>query len=410
MIKRLRAKFIWVSMTVFGIMLLVIFGLVRHFTVISMEEQSLMAIRSATEQAGQPPDNWMELPGRTEQPSGNRTEIRQPVFFLMLTQDDRLVAVGSDFYDLTDESYLRQLLQEVQAENKETGILSAYSLRYLCLGQRVYFMDISAQIQSANAQLVILLVTGVVAMGAFFFVSLLLSRWMVRPVEEAWERQRQFVGDASHELKTPLTVILTNAELLRAPDYDDTAKARFTESILSMARQMRGLVEGMLDLARVDGGNVRAQMEPLDFSELTENTLLPFEPVYFEAGRELCSRVEPGIRVNGSGRHLRQVVEILLDNGCKYGAPGQAVTLTLQRQGRNHCLLKVTSCGQSLTPQQCREIFKRFYRVDEARSMNHSYGLGLPIAMGIVSDHRGKIWAEGKDGHNTFFVSLPTTL
>jgi signal transduction histidine kinase len=129
--------------------------------------------------------------------------------------------------------------------------------------------------------------------------------------------------------------------------------------------------------------------------------------VYYEAGRELRSVVQPGITVNGSADHLRRVVEILLDNGCKYSSPGGVVELRLERQGRGNCLLSVSSPGEPMTEQQCLDVFKRFYRANQARSMNRSYGLGLSIAQGIIRQHRGKIWAQSRNGINTFYVSLP---
>lgn len=426
MIKKLRVKFITISMVIFGFMLLVIIGLVHHFTVASMKEQSLAAMRGFAQEFRDerpdengptefPPDRD-DKPGKPgkfpdedgKPPKGEPSHRKEPVFMLWLTPEGVLEASGSDFYDLEDEEYIQSVYEDAQARQTETGILYAHTLRYLRQDGRYYFVDITTQLETSANLLIICLVIGAAAMVIFFLVTLRLSRWMVKPIEEAWDQQRQFVADASHELKTPLTVILTNAELLRSPDYDIPAKDRFADSILSMSRQMRGLVESLLDLARVDGGNMRAQMEPLDFSQLTEDAVLPFEPVYFEAGRELCSQVEPGIRVNGSENYLRQVVEVLLDNGCKYGAAGQSVSLTLRRQGRGHCLLRVVSQGETLSPQQCRDIFKRFYRVDEARAMRRSYGLGLPIAMGIVTEHRGRIWAESKNGVNTFCVILPT--
>ena len=241
-------------------------------------------------------------------------------------------------------------------------------------------------------------------MVSFFAVGVLLARWAVRPVERAWEQQRQFVADASHELKTPLTVILTNADLLQGEEYDAESKSRFADSILTMSRQMRGLVEELLDQARVD--NARAEHCKLDYSKVTEDAVLPFEPVYFESGRELVCDIEPGVTAMGKAEHLRRVVEILLDNGCKYSTPGGVVELRLRRQGRGS-LLAVRSPGVSMTAQQCRDIFKRFYRMDQARAMNRSYGLGLSIAQSIVEQHRGKIWAQSQDGYNTFFVSLP---
>ena len=117
--------------------------------------------------------------------------------------------------------------------------------------------------------------------------------------------------------------------------------------------------------------------------------------------------MEDGIRVRGNAAQLRQVVEILLDNARKYAQPGGWVLLTLVRQGGRHCVLSVADPGAPLTPQECRDIFKRFYRVDHARAMNHSYGLGLAIAARIAEAHRGRIWAESKEDRVTFTVELP---
>lgn len=426
MIKKLRVKFIAISMVIFGFMLLVIIGLVHHFTVISMKEQSLAAMRGFAQEFRDerpdengptefPPDRD-DKPGKPGEfpdedgkpPKGEPSHKKEPVFMLWLTPEGVLEASGSDFYDLEDEEYIQAVYEDAQARQAQTGTLYAHTLRYLRQDGRYYFVDITTQLETSINLLFICLIIGAAALVIFFLVTLRLSRWMVRPIEEAWDQQRQFIADASHELKTPLTVIMTNADLLQSPDFDEESKKRFGSSILSMSHQMRGLVESMLELAKVDNTSFRAQMVPMDLSQLVEDAVLPFEAVYFEAGRELCSRVEPGIRVSGSQAHLLQVVDVLLDNGCKYGKAGEQVTVTLQKQNRGHCLLTVASHGAAMSAQQCKEIFKRFYRVDEARAMGRSYGLGLPIAQGIIEEHRGRIWAESKNGVNTFYVSLPT--
>ena len=207
-------------------------------------------------------------------------------------------------------------------------------------------------------------------------------------------------------MKTPLTVILTNAEMLQEPDYDADQRQQFSASILTMSHQMRTLVENLLQLARADCGQTKQAYSRLDWSDLLETAVLPFEPLYFEQGLMLQTQIEPRLAVTGNEAQLRQVAEILLDNARKYSAPGSTVRLILRSQGRQ-AVLALESPGQPLTPDQCRDIFRRFYRVDEARSRDGSYGLGLSIAEGIISDHRGKIWAEGRDGGNTFFVTLP---
>ena len=237
-------------------------------------------------------------------------------------------------------------------------------------------------------------------------VSLLLARWAVGPVEAAWTRQRQFVADASHELKTPLTVILTNAELLGDPAWGPADRERFSRNILTMARQMRGLVESLLELARLDDGGLDAAPKLLDLSALVSDAVLPFEPVYFERGLELACRIEAGVRVRGSEARLRQLADILLDNAAKYAAPHSQVTVTLARRG-GRGLLSVSSAGAPIPAEELESIFLRFYRADKARRRDGSFGLGLSIAREIVQAHRGRIWAESGDGRNVFHAELP---
>ena len=168
---------------------------------------------------------------------------------------------------------------------------------------------------------------------------------------------------------------------------------------------MRGLVENLLDLARVDGGLTEKAVEVVDLSRLLSEALLPFEPVFFERGLPLESQIVEGIIVRGSELHLRQVVDILLDNARKY-AQGP-VEIRLDRSGSRWCLLFVASPGEEMSSQEIKDIFKRFYRRDKSRSQEGGAGLGLSIAQGIVEAHGGKIWAESRDSINIFYVRLP---
>ena len=401
MIKKLRVKFILVIMAIVTLMLLVVFGFVLRNTYTSLEREAMAALQDFSREPIRPG----LLPGEIQ-------GTKQPIFMLLRGMDGELKVYGNSYFELSEEDLLQQIYQAAESGGEVTGILSQWQLRYYkneMFGTVSYaFMDISMQNYLMEKLVTTCAVLFVTAIVLFFLVSLWLSKWIVKPVEEAWNQQRQFVADASHELKTPLTVILTNAELLQSGEYDEAAQNRFARSILTMSQQMRGLVESLLDLARIDGGKVRGQFGRVDLSRLVEDCALSFEPVYFEAGKELACRIAPDIQIQGSEAHLRQLVDILLDNGSKYGAMGETVVLTLQQQSRGKALLTVTSRGEMLTPRQCQDIFKRFYRIDEARAMNHSYGLGLPIADGIVRQHRGRIWATGSEEGNVFHVMLPT--
>lgn len=273
--------------------------------------------------------------------------------------------------------------------------------------QRIVFADISSELKTLHNLIESCVFIGAISFVIFLGISILLAHWTVRPVDRAWRQQRQFVADASHELKTPLTVIMTNAELLQSTDYDTESRTRFAGNILTMSQQMRSLVEGLLDLARFDNGQRHMAFSRQDFSKLVSDAVLPFEPVFYEKGLRLSTEVEDGIALYGSAQHLRQLVEILLDNAQKYSAEQGETKVQLRKQGRNHCLLAISNPGTELTKADLKNIFKRFYRVDQARSRTGSFGLGLSIAQSITQEHRGKIWAESVGGRNIFYVQLP---
>lgn len=213
---------------------------------------------------------------------------------------------------------------------------------------------------------------------------------------------------ARSEVDDRINGLNAGADYYLTKPFDTRELLACINALLTMSRQMRGLVESLLELARVDNGAVRANISRFDFSRLVSDSILPFEPVYYEKGLRLNSRIESDILIKGSEAHLRQVVEILLDNAQKYTLPGAEVTVSLQKQGKNRCLLAVANPGEPIPQEELKNIFKRFYRTDKVRSMNHSYGLGLSIAESIIKEHHGRIWAESSDGINTFYVEHST--
>jgi signal transduction histidine kinase len=387
LIRSLRRKFIAMTMAVFTALLCVIFDLVIHFTGQNLQAESVRFLRSAAADPLQP---------------GPPGQVRQPCFIIRATPWGQSIQSTGGF-DLSDEQMLSDIVALAASAPEPLGVLDQYDLRYFRSQSpaelTLVFMDISAERAAMRNLRLTCLGIGLLALGLFWAVSFLLARWAVRPVERAWEEQRQFVSDASHELKTPLTVILTSAELMQTdPD------PQHIRSILAMSRRMRELVESLLELARVDNGAVRAAFEELDLTALVADELLPFEPLFFEGGLTLESQLEEGLRISGSDRHLRQVLTILLDNALRYSPENATVRVALTRQGTN-ALLTVTNPG-FLTKEQCRSIFRRFYRADPARTAGGS-GLGLAIAQGIALDHGGKLWADSREGDVTLSLTLP---
>ncbi|MGN0345359.1 MAG: sensor histidine kinase [Lachnospiraceae bacterium] len=413
MIKKLRRKFICINMTIITIILVVILCAIIHLTGQNLERNSMQTLHElASEPFG------AKHPGR-------QPEVRQPYFLLRMDQDGTVIETKDLHFPISDSDTLEELIQTAldtsadtqdimkknapKAIRERSGVIPALHVRYLCTdtpqGQCLVFVDISGEESMRTSLIRNCLLIGIAGFFVFFIISMLFAHWAVRPVESAWNEQKQFVADASHELKTPLTVILTNAELLQSPEYNTNMKQHFSDNILTMAQQMRTLVEGLLELSRADSGSLQLAMEHVNLGELIEHALCLFEPLYFEHSLTLHSELADDVWVNGSPTHLKQVIDILLDNALKYSDSGSEVLVRLETQ-RHHCLLSVTSYGETISHADLKQIFQRFYRVDKSRTHSNSYGLGLSIAESIVKKHHGKIWAESAAHRNTFFVQL----
>lgn len=398
MIQRLRIKFVCINMTIVTIMLCTIFGLVLRFTSVSLEKESIDMMQSVALHPRQP-----GVPGQ------DTLGVWLPYFTLQLGPGGELLASGDGYYDLTDQALLEDLvaLSSVQ----KTGVLADYGLRYVRVvtptSQSIVFADMSSEINTINHLLQSCFIIGAASFVVFLIISILLAYWAVKPVEAAWKQQRQFVADASHELKTPLTVILSNAQMLSESGGEPEHREKLTANILTVSEQMKDLVAKLLNSAQVDQGTGAMRFFPFDLSQTVSAAILPFDSVFYERELELDSAIQPNIRMSGSQPHLTQVVEILLDNAQKYSTEHGYTRVTLRAYTKKSCLLTVANEGGAISAGELKHIFKRFYRADAARERTGSYGLGLSIAEGIVKAHRGKIWAESRNGVNTFFVQLP---
>ena len=400
MLRRLKIKFVCIFMIIVTVMLGVIFGTVISMTHRNIEQHSISAMRDIASLPNHP-----AMPPESPQPPAT------PHFSLVVTPDGEFVAEDNGMFDLSDEEYLNSLFEYAESRDEESGTVPGTSLRYFRnktpMGNSYIFTDISAEADMLESLFRTSIIIGIIAFLLFFVISIFLANWAIRPVEEAWKKQKQFIADASHELKTPLTVITTNAELMKSEESDESQN-RFTDNILTMSKQMRGLVESMLEIARLDNGGFKKEFSVFDLSETVSEAVLPFEALFFEKEQNFSCEIETGIKLNGNSEQIKQVVDILLDNANKYAAAESDIRLILKKQGRNQCRLSVSNEGETIPEEELKNIFKRFYRGDKTRQMNNSYGLGLSIAESIVKEHSGKIFAESKNGTNTFTVQFHT--
>lgn len=243
--------------------------------------------------------------------------------------------------------------------------------------------------------------------AAFLAISILLARWVVRPTERAWSQQQQFVADASHELKTPLAVMMANNSILLSHEGETIeSQRRWVESNQTEARQMLELVNDMLFLARPDNAERQLVYEDVDLSALVQRNTLQFEAVCFERGVQLEEDVAASVMVRGDANRLQRLASTLIDNACKYA--DSQVKVSLARVG-NQAKLAITNDGAIIPPEDLEHVFDRFYRVDKARVRSEGgVGLGLAIAQEVAHEHGGAITvASSEDAGTIFTATLP---
>lgn len=242
------------------------------------------------------------------------------------------------------------------------------------------------------------------ALAAVLLLCLVLSRLIVRPIRTAMERQRQFLADAGHELKTPLSAISVNAAVLA----QEMGKSLYLDCIQEEAARMGALLRRMMEAARLETlQEERPRRQRVDLTALVSQAVLPFESLAYERDIRYVLDIQEGQTCPGDPDQLRQVAAILLDNAFKYVDEGGTIRVRLGQEGR-HALLEVSNTGTGIGPADLPHVFQRFYRCDKARPGDGSYCLGLSIAKTIVGEHRGRLTAESTPGvWTTFRAELP---
>ena len=408
MIRKLQVKFVAMCMVMVTAVLAVVFfsayaSAQQNIQIISREVLQRV-LRESASNALSRPDIGLDLGDRVVQLPYFTVEVWQQI-----SGTYSAYVTGGTYANLEDTEELTAIITDCLSQDRTEGTVDSYNLRYLRqdngLYQKLAFVDMSMEQATLREMMGSYFQIGAASLLLLLGVSILLARWATRPVERAWRQQRQFLSDASHELKTPLTVILSNAEMLQSADLPDRP-ARWSDNIRSEAGRMKSLVEEMLTLARADNMTRTAVMTEVSFSDVAADSALAFEPVAFEAGKPLVYDIAPDIKVEGDAVKLRQLISVLLDNAIKYGAAGGTITLSVQKVGSN-ARLTVANPGKPIPADQLPRLFERFYRADASRGEQSGFGLGLPIASTIAAEHKGTLKAESDAVSTRFLFTMP---
>ena len=352
-------------------------------------------VKPPEQQGGQPREN---MDGRENVPKS----LGSIDFFIIMAdpEGNYLASLNNDDLDEeTAQSYVTAILDK----GIEGGMLMdqyQFVTEPKSNGTLMVFTDKSAEMNMMNKLRRTTVIIGLISIILISIASYFLSGLIVKPIQIAFDKQKQFISDASHELKTPLAVITTNADVLSG----EIGENKWLTYIQDQTSRMNVLVNDLLNLTRLENNTTQIVYCDFDLSQAIESTALPFECRAFEENKEFIVDIEEGLHLTASEQHIKQMAAIFIDNALKYSRAGGKVKVSLVRDGDKK-VLSVFNTGDGVKTGEEEKIFERFYRSDESRNRaTGGYGLGLAIARSIIDKHHFKINVENREGESICFV------
>ncbi len=339
---------------------------------------------------------------------GNRQTIDGAAFSVLLDADGNVISKKEFFASMDDDS-LEYALAYVESSGSDTGSVKALDLEYkkleTALGTAVAFTSRTDTVSTVTSAIIIAASVDAVIMLFIAFISFRLASLSMKPVQEAWDSQKRFIADASHELKTPLTVILANNSILEA-NVRDGKTLQWIDSTRYEAERMQKLIEEMLFLAKSDEGGYKMSLGEVDISETAEQCCLSFEPVAFDQNVFIDTEIEPDVMLTTDLSMVEKVFGVLLDNAVKHSEKGGSVLFSLSSDVRS-VRISVSNKGEPIPEENIEHVFERFYKAESSRtadSAKSGFGLGLAIAHDIVEKLGGSISVRSTAEEGTVFT------
>lgn len=358
-------------------------------------------------------------PPKLEFPDPYRGNVKRAYIMVQFNQNDDIDRIVYQYLDDADEEDIEEAAIRIYNDKSDRGKLTIgdYKLRYMKKdnprmiggGCRIVFLDRTLEISTINRMLFIFIIIGSVGVIIIFGISVLLANWTIKPVDKAWQQQKQFFADASHELKTPLTVISANTDVILSNENETVkSQSKWLNYIKEETKRMTKLVNSMLYIAKYDSNEMKLAADRFSLSEVMSSICLQFESIIYESGKLLETDIEDNIYFKGDEDKIKQLVNILLDNAHKYSTENGRITARLSEdQKTGKISLSVANTSNYIEPDKMNKLFDRFYRLDCSRNRKTGgSGLGLNIAKSIVEAHGGSIKAFHENGITCFTVIL----
>ena len=401
-----RKRFVQFNMLLIGIVLTIMIGIVGIY----MGNKYYADLRSTMEQVVMPLQRFSQPPSSTPpQEKPNLEDKKQDsniltVFYSKEKDEYSILSPNTTYRD--DE--LHSILNDIVSQNDEFGTLKQYDIIYYRSGKTPYQIAIVSTSYMTNSFIHLAIVLFSIWFGAmllFLFISIQLSHIASKPLEEAMEREKQFVADASHDLKTPLSVILANNSILME-NQDATVGSiyQWIDSSQMAAKRMQELITQMLKLADVERQNVTVPLEEIDVSNIAMKASLQLESLAYEKSVTLDTELIESCAIQSNEDYLIQIISSLLENALKYEPENGKVLLKLTQDKHKTCMC-VQNFGTTIAQEDLPHVFDRFYRSDKSRTNEtESFGLGLAITKEMVNKIHGEISVTSNPQEGTIFT------
>lgn len=396
MIRKLRMKFIAISMISTMTVLFLIIGSINLLNYREMSTNADAILNIMIENDGRLPDDIYKSQRKKHNNISPETSFESRYFTVYIKDNTQMYEVDTDKIAAVDQQKAIKFAQKINKNKDKQGFISKY--RYIreetSDGANIYFLDCTKSMTSFRTFLVTSIFVSIFGISAVFILVMLLSKKAIEPVVESYEKQKRFITDAGHEIKTPLTIINADTTILEM-EYGEN---EWLSDINVQTKRLARLTNDLIYLSKMEEENTKVSMIEFPFSDVVEEITQSFQNLAKVQEKHLVVDIVPMLTIKGDEKAIRQLVSILLDNAVKYCGENGKIRVSVWKKGKN-TMLSVYNTTKEMKKENLNHLFDRFYRTDESRnSQTGGYGIGLSIAKAVVIAHKGKIQASSQDG------------